>query len=319
MTSSSPSVFSMCVASLFSPLSLRESKIRTQTAEIFNAILHVKASVERSKSLLSSLKRVESIQPHKLFDIEHSIIDTDAALQEVQLLVELLRIDEMEKGEFRWGSKAKWVASDKRELAEKLSRLGICHQSLTKVIVKMENLFLVSGNNPLSNLSPVELQVFEHRLLIPTTPGSVYTPSSLMNWKRKSKTSHLEYRALPSSSGPTFANSAPVELCSSGMPPTPDMRLFSPAVNRFPSLSSHNIPCPELGYASPAQEKVTLQSATRIHPRQQCSTESLNIEGQNLEETRYQQGHFPWSSHTRPPKSFHSSVDIDAMARGKEV
>ncbi|KAF2801083.1 hypothetical protein K505DRAFT_291586 [Melanomma pulvis-pyrius CBS 109.77] len=315
MAFSSPSLFTLCISSLSSPLSLRESRIRTQTADIFNAILHVRTSLDRAKSALSTLKRIDSIQPLQLYDYEALILDTEAALKDVQLLVELLRIDEIEKGVFRWGSRAKWVALDKRKLAEKLSRLGICHQNLTQVVGRMEHLAATAIHIPTKKVER-EDQTFSHRHSTPTSPGLPYTPSSLMDWKRKGRNSLLEYRNSSSSTatGAYSPNaSAPVELYGAGMPATPELGYLSPALKRVPvsPFPSQPSQIPELGYPSP---RLTPNTYSRRQFSDEATTSRVASEG-----AQHHQYEASWSGHSPPPRSFHSSVDIDEIARGKEV
>ena len=307
MTSSSPSLFTLCVVSLSSPLSLRESRIRAQTVDIFNAISHVRTSLDKAKSLLSSLKRSSAIQPHTWSDYEGAIRDTGIALKDVQLLVEPLRVDEIEKGEFRWESRARWAALDKKKLGEKMNQLGIQHQSLTCVIGKLGDLASRTHAPIMTDRSPLKTPSFQHRHSVPG-PAPAYTPSSLMDWKRKGKKSLIEYRTSSASSGTTAAHSPSASPSASAL-----VELHSVALP-----SSQSPPLPELGYSSSTLRSAAVQPAPCIYPPQQFVYESV-ASPESLEKTRHHPSHVSWSGYSPPPRSFQASIDIDEIARGKEV
>ncbi|KAF2470560.1 uncharacterized protein BDR25DRAFT_30851 [Lindgomyces ingoldianus] len=243
MPSNSPSFFTLCVASLSSPLSLREPQIRSQTADIFNTISHVRVNLDTSRHLLSSLIRSNSVQPHLRSYCDSVIRDTESALRAVQILVEPLRLDEMEKGRFSWGSRAQWIALDKSRLAEKMNLLSINHQSLTSTIGALQHIaskvphqYVPGGGDsmlvrPSSGIRspPMPNYYSPHPSFGPSgypqsyygqgrgspEPTPTYEPNPVMNWKRQTRQPIFKYRdeSLSSNAGAAYElPNSPVDL-----------------------------------------------------------------------------------------------------------
>ncbi|KAF2656424.1 hypothetical protein K491DRAFT_691973 [Lophiostoma macrostomum CBS 122681] len=212
-----PGFITLCLTSLSSPSALNSNTIHRQASGILNTISLIRRDIDVAKSLLFPLIRAKVILPQARNYSESVITNTEKALQNAQLLVEPLRLDQAEKGRFSWGNKARWAAMDKRKLHQIMGVLLSHHQVLLRSISDLQHITSRGGHEEYAYMAPTDsvlsrpttgTQTWQgdaspRDQASPTTQYSshhdqdsytahaaapvTYAPSSLVEWKRKSR------------------------------------------------------------------------------------------------------------------------------------
>ena len=197
-----PTSKAVYLKSVLFPLTVSEPQVRCETAEIFITISHVQMNLSSARHLYSSLLRANKVPgpPGKVY-FESTIRNTQDALRAVQVIVEPLRIDELERGTFSLGSRAKWAALDKAALDRKMDALIVNHHALTRAVGLLHDALPPKQHN-VDLGSDADSDKVHPALRKADANGktSTYSPSAIMTWKRKTSSQASSQASSRSSS-----------------------------------------------------------------------------------------------------------------------
>ncbi|KAL4997406.1 hypothetical protein BDV10DRAFT_186201 [Aspergillus recurvatus] len=139
---------------------------------------HVQNQLSQARNLFSSLSHhLTSTENNWIHD---TITDTEAAVREILILTESLRVDrEVNNGRLGLKTQFRWVVRDSRKAKDKRARLVLCHASLVAVLVRLQGVkveYAGDGTGYAGANAKAEMGASDNRLM-PSANGRVRGPT----------------------------------------------------------------------------------------------------------------------------------------------
>ncbi|KAH8591556.1 hypothetical protein B0O99DRAFT_598140 [Bisporella sp. PMI_857] len=136
----------------FSEFVIKLSEVRPENLVFVRTIQKVRVDLEETERLLSnpSIKAVLNNNPQKLMWMKNGIDSTRHALNDIGRYVERVRSESDRDGTIDFATRVRWVLQDHAKLENRRSELAACQQTLTAVLISLNQIEMFMGISAVS-------------------------------------------------------------------------------------------------------------------------------------------------------------------------